>query len=310
MLRDLLLIGLGILLLYGGGEALVHCATRVAILLRVSPLVIGLTLVAFGTSAPELAATMVASFKGLGDVAFGNIVGSNIANLGLVLGLSALVRPVKTTYRFVTQEMPFMLFTAGLLFVLAKDGHLGRAEGLFFLSFLGLFLVFLMKRDAAISTLRPEERERPLKKIIFYICGVFLGVGLLSFGANVLVDGAVGLARHFGVPERVIGLTLVAVGTSLPELVSTLVAAYRRAGDLILGNIIGSNIMNVLAILGLTPLVHPFSFSRTKVIFDLTVMMGFSFAAWGLLAYHKGLGRFKGALLFGSYLLYVFYLYR
>ncbi|NPA49193.1 MAG: calcium/sodium antiporter [Thermodesulfobacteria bacterium] len=309
-MRDVAFLILGILLLYGGGEVLVHCATRVALLLRVSPLLIGLTLVAFGTSAPELAATLVASFKGVGDVAFGNIIGSNIANLGLVLGLVALVRPVETTFRFVTQEMPFMLFTGGLLFWWARDGHLGRLEGLFFLLFLLVFLWFLIRRDGTLATLESGERKVPARKVFFYACGVFLGVALLSLGANVLVEGAVGIARRFGVPERVIGLTLVAVGTSLPELVSTLVAAYRRAGEIILGNIIGSNIMNVLAILGVTPLVRPFSFSREKVVFDLAIMMAFSLAAWAMLAHRKLLGRAKGAILFGGYLLYVYYLYR
>jgi len=297
-------------LLYGGGEILIYSATQVALLLRVSPLVIGLTLVAFGTSAPELAATLVASFKGVGDVAFGNVIGSNIANLGLVLGLVALVRPVETTVRFVTQEVPFMLFTSGLLFLLARDGYLGRWEGLFFLFLLFLFLGFLFKRDGSVAALEPGEKKVPFRRIFYYVCGVFIGVALLAGGANVLVEGAVGIARRFGISERVIGLTLVAVGTSLPELASTLVAAYRRAGEIILGNIIGSNIMNILAILGVTPLIHPFSFSREKVILDLVIMMAFSLAAWVMLAHRKLLGRMKGALLFGGYLFYIFYLYR
>ena len=308
-MRDIIFLIAGIILLYLGGEALVHSATRVALLLRVSPLVIGLTLVAFGTSAPELAATLVASFKGVGDVAFGNVIGSNIANLGLVLGLVALVRPLETTVRFVTQEVPFMLFTGGLLFVLAKDGALGRLEGLLFLFFLAIFLWLLMHRDGSVGALDPGEKRAPWGRVFFYVCGVFLGVALLSAGANVLVEGAVGIARRLGVSERVIGLTLVAVGTSLPELVSTLVAAYRRAGDIILGNIIGSNIMNVLAILGLTSLIHPFSFSREKILFDLAVMGAFFLVSWAMLVHRRSLGRVKGAVLFAGYLFYVYYLY-
>ncbi len=309
-MRDALFLLTGIILLYAGGEVLVYSATRVALLLRVSPLVIGLTLVAFGTSAPELAATLVASFKGFGDVAFGNVVGSNIANLGLVLGLAALVRPVRTTARFVAQEVPFMIFAGALLFGMARDGYLGRKEGLFFLFFLFLFLWFLLRRDASVAALDAGEKRAPRRKIFLYTLGVFGGVALLSFGANVLVEGAVGIARHFGVSERVIGLTLVAVGTSLPELASTLVAAYRRAGDIILGNIIGSNIMNILAILGITPLIHPFSFSQQKIVLDLAVMMAFFLVTWAMLAHHRLLGRFKGALLLGAYILYIFYLYR
>ncbi len=309
-MKDLLFLIVGVLLLYGGGEVLVYSATKLALALRVSPLVVGLTVVAFGTSAPELAATLVASFKGVGDVAFGNVIGSNIANLGLVLGLVALVRPLKTTFRFVTQEMPFMLFTAGLLFGLARDGVLSRGDGLVFFSFLLIFLWFLLRREGSVASKLPGEKEIPFKKFLLYLLGVGLGVALLSFGANVLVEGAVGLARRFGVSERVIGLTLVAVGTSLPELFSTLVAAYRRAEEIILGNIIGSNIMNVLAILGVTPLVKPFSFRGEKVVFDLLVMLGFSLAAWGMLAQGKVIGRLKGAILLGAYFLYVIYLYR
>ncbi len=289
---------------------MVQSATRLALLLGISPLVIGLTLVAFGTSAPELAATLVASFKGLGDVAFGNIIGSNIANIGLVLGLVALVSPLKTTFRFVTQEMPFMLFVSGLLFVLGRDGYLGRLDGFIFLSLLGLFLFFLFKRDKTIESLADNEHKNSRSKIFLYAVGIFAGIGLLSFGANVLVEGAVNIARHLGISERVIGLTMVAVGTSLPELVSTLVAAYRRAGDIILGNIIGSNIMNILAILGLTPVIKPFSFSKEGVTIDLSIMIFFSLMAWAMLAHKKTVGRLKGAILLGAYILYVLYLYK
>jgi cation:H+ antiporter len=162
-------------------------------------------------------------------VAFGNVVGSNIANLGLVLGLVTLLCPVRTTSQFVFQEVPFMVFTGALLFGVARDGYLGRLEGVLFLFFLVLFLWFLVRRDRKIELLE-DPPPRSLKKIIFYLVATILGIALLSFGADTLVEGAVGIARRFGISERIIGLTLVAVGTSLPELVSTLVAAYRRAG--------------------------------------------------------------------------------
>ncbi|OAG28033.1 calcium/sodium antiporter [Thermodesulfatator autotrophicus] len=310
MIKDFGLVAAGIVLLYAGGEVMVQSATRLALLLGISPLVIGLTLVAFGTSAPELAATLAASFKGVGDVAFGNVIGSNIANIGLVLGLVALVSPLKTTFRFITQEMPFMLFVSSLLFLLGRDGYLGRLDGSIFLFLLVLFLFFLFKRDKTLSNLADNQKKEPLSKIILYTAGVFVSIGLLSLGANVLVEGAVNIARHLGVPERVIGLTMVAVGTSLPELVSTLVAAYRRAGDIILGNIIGSNIMNILAILGLTPIIKPFSFSKEGVTVDLSIMIFFSLMAWAMLAHQKRVGRLKGTILLGCYIFYVFYLYQ
>ncbi|WP_022853295.1 calcium/sodium antiporter [Thermodesulfatator atlanticus] len=309
-MKEFIYLVLGIILLYGGGEALVNSATRLALLLRVSPLVIGLTLVAFGTSAPELAATLVASFKGIGDVAFGNVVGSNIANLGLVLGLVAIIRPLKTSFRFVTQEVPFMLFTGILLYIFAYDGKLTRLEGLFLLIFLAVFLVFLLKRSGSVAAPSPENEKPEVKKVLLYIAGVAVGVALLSQGAEFLVEGAVGIARKFGISERVIGLTMVAVGTSLPELFSTLVAAYRRAGDIILGNVIGSNIMNVLAILGCTSLIKPFTFSHHEVTFDLSVMMGFFFLAWAMLFIGKDVTRKEGAILLGCYIVYILYLYR
>ncbi len=309
MLRDFFFLAVGIIMLYAGGEVLIRSATRLALLLRLSPLFIGLTIVALGTSAPELAATLVASFKGAGSVAFGNVIGSNIANLGLVLGLVALVSPLQTTTRFVTQEVPFMVFTGGLLFLVARDGFLSRLEGLVFLLFLGGFLAVLVRRDGSMH-IEGDPSERPLSRIIIYLLGTALGVGLLSWGADVLIDGAIGLAKRFGISQRVIGLTLVAVGTSLPELVSTLIAAYRRAGDIILGNVIGSNIMNVLAILGVTATIKPFSFEKQGVLFDLITMMGFFFLSWLMLVHRRSLGRVKGFLLCLLYFLYVGFLYR
>jgi len=308
-MRDWLFLALGIFMLYGGGEVLVRSAVKLALQLRLSPIFIGLTIVAFGTSAPELAATLVASFKGAGAVAFGNVVGSNIANLGLVLGLVTLLRPVRTTTQFVTQEVPFMVFTGLLLFFFARDGFLGRLEGLVFLAFLFAFLFLLWRRDSQIELLETPP-PRSARAIIYHLAGTCLGIALLSWGADVLIEGAVGIARHFGISERVIGLTLVAVGTSLPELVSTLVAAYRRANELILGNIIGSNIMNVLAILGVTSSIKPFAFEKKGIFLDLSVMMGFFLLSWFMLFQGRYLGRLKGGLLFFCYLVYIFVLYR
>ncbi len=307
-MRDWLFLALGIIMLYGGGEILVRSAVNLALQLRLSPIFIGLTVVAFGTSAPELAATLVASFKGAGAVAFGNVVGSNIANLGLVLGLVTLLRPVKTTSQFVTQETPFMIFTGLLLFFFAHDGALGRLEGLIFLVFLLVFLFLLWRRDSEVELLE-DPPPRTIQKVFLYLLGTCLGIALLSWGADVLIEGAIGLARRLGISERVIGLTLVAVGTSLPELVSTLIAAYRQAHEIILGNLIGSNIMNVLAILGVTSLVHPFGFERQGVFLDLSVMMFFFLLTWMMLSHKRRLTRSKGAILCVCYAFYIFLLY-
>ncbi len=305
-----LYILLGSLLLYLGGEILIRSASKLALALRWSSLLIGLTVVALGTSAPELAATLIAAFKGMEAVALGNIVGSNIANVSLVLGSAALIIPLKPTSRFVRQELPFMIFTGMILFPMLIDGDLSREEALLLLLFLFIFLFVLFKRDT-LPSISPEFVPRGKKKkgILVYILGIALGVGFLSFGADVLIDGAVILARKFGLSQRIIGLTLVALGTSLPELASTLVAAYRGAGQIILGNLIGSNIMNILVVLACTSLIRPLSFPREKVFLDWSLMMAFFLCCWGMLSFGQGMGKIKGLLALVFYLAYIFFLY-
>ncbi len=300
----------GSFLLYLGGEILIKSASKLALALGWSSLLIGLTVVALGTSAPELAATLIATFKGMEAVALGNIVGSNIANVSLVLGSAALIIPLKPTSRFVRQELPFMILTGVILFLMLIDGHLGRAEALFLFLFLLIFLFVLFKRDT-LPSISPEfaPQVRKGKRIFVHILGIVLGVVFLSFGADVLIDGAVILARRFGLSQRIIGLTLVALGTSLPELASTLVAAYRGAGQIILGNLIGSNIMNVLAVLACTSLIRPLSFPREKVFLDLSLMMAFFLCCWGMLSFGQGMGKIKGSLALVLYLTYIFFLY-
>lgn len=300
----------GSFLLYLGGEILIKSASKLALALGWSSLLIGLTVVALGTSAPELAATLIATFKGMEAVALGNIVGSNIANVSLVLGSAALIIPLKPTSRFVRQELPFMILTGVILFLMLIDGHLGRAEALFLFLFLLIFLFVLFKRDT-LPSISPEfaPQVRKGKRIFVHILGIVLGVVFLSFGADVLIDGAVILARRFGLSQRIIGLTLVALGTSLPELASTLVAAYRGAGQIILGNLIGSNIMNVLAVLACTSLIRPLSFPREKVFLDLSLMMAFFLCCWGMLSFGQGMGKIKGFLALVLYLTYILFLY-
>ncbi len=293
-------------MLYVGGEFLVRCATRLALLLGWSPLFLGLTVVALGTSAPELAATLVAALKGHGAVAFGNVLGSNIANISLVLGTAALITPLAPETPFLRQELPFMVFTSLLLLFLAQDGHLGRAEGLFFLLLLAGYLFFLFRRKSSVLEVAAPKQGR--KGLWLYIFGVLVGIALLSLGADTLIDGAIRLARRLGLSDRVIGLTLVALGTSLPELASTVVAAFRKQTRLILGNLIGSNIMNVLVVLGISTLFSPLSFPGQRVLFDLLVMTLFSAFSWLMLLW-GGMGRIKGALLLAAYGAYLAFLY-
>ena len=310
---DLLAIVIGIALLFGGGELLVRNASALARAWGLSPMVVGLTIVAFGTSSPELAASLTAALQGSPQIALGNVVGSNIANIALVLALVALVRPPTATAAFLRREVPIMVGAAALLLVLLVGGTVGRAEGALALLLLVAYLLVL---------LRPAEEKAEVREAFAEEYGgsartstwaaallVVLGLALLVGGANVLVLGATSLARDFGLPEMVIGLTLVAVGTSLPELATSLIAAAKRQSDIALGNIVGSNIFNVLGILGATAVVRPLRIPYEAIAIDLWVMLGLSVLLVPFLVSGLRLGRREGALLLALYLGYVAYLY-
>ncbi|MEH6695705.1 MAG: calcium/sodium antiporter [Hyphomonas sp.] len=255
----------GLVLLFVGGEALVRGSVSIARKLNISELVIGLTLVGFGTSVPELVTSLRAIGQGAVGIAVGNVVGSNIANILLVLGLAAVIRPILTNPRALTRDGAVMLAVTALLCaliwfdlftLLAGFGLLGLL-----LAYLAYSLVADQRRDTDVAVMHAAEGE-----IVEAQYGLFAGlviavIGLVAviIGARLLVDGGVSIARDFGISEAIIGLTIVAVGTSLPELATTAVAAYRGKSDVAIGNIIGSNIFNVLGILGITALVHPFS---------------------------------------------------
>ncbi|MCP4202563.1 MAG: calcium/sodium antiporter [bacterium] len=306
---DVLLVLLGIGLLYGGGEALVRGSVQLARAVGMSPLVIGLTVVSFGTSCPELASTLAATLEDAPAVAFGNVVGSNIANIGLILGCTALVWPLATQARILRREVPFMLAASGLLFPLAADSRIGRLEGLFLFSLLVVFLVYLVwgVRDAGPETRQEFETAygEKARGPWLALALVVLGLALLFVGAESLIRGGLNLARAFGISERVIGLSLVALGTSLPELAASIVAALKKEGDIVLGNLIGSNIFNVLCILGLTAIVRPVEIDWLASWPDLVVMLALSALIWPFLATRMKLERWEGFLLLGGYVTYM-----
>lgn len=309
---DLFLLALGIVLLYVGGEALVGGSVALARALGLTPLVIGLTVVAFGTSAPELAATLTAAFKGSPEIAFGNVVGSNIANLGLILGLTSVIYPLVTTARFLWREVPFMLGSSLLMFALLVDGEAGRIEGAVFLVLIVPYLAYLLRkgeRPAVVAEFAGEYGDGERRPSVpWAVVRVAAGIALLVLGAQTLVEGAVGLARALGVSERVIGLTMVAFRTSLPELAAALVAAIKREADIILGNLIGSNIFNILVILGTTSLIHPIAVDPVAGRKDLAVMLGISFLTWPLLFSGLKMRRLEGAVLLAAYFAYLAWL--
>ncbi len=308
---DILYILLGMGLLYLGGEGLVRGAVALGRAFGLSPLVIGLTLVSVGTSSPELAASVAAVLKGAPAVAFGNVVGSNIANLALVLGLTAAIWPLTVRRDFVRRDVPIMLLASGSMFLLVANGWIGRPESFLLLAAMALYLRYLLRSEAAPPEVEAEfaaefGRRRPVG---LGILSALAGIALLVGGAYLLITGAVGLARNLGVSERVIGLTMVAFGTSLPELASSLVAAFRRQGDIVLGNLIGSNIFNILFILGTTAAVRPVAVQTSAVWLDLVVMMAISLLVTVFLATGSILSRREGVVLAVVYGVYTVYLY-
>ena len=308
---SLLLIILGAALLYIGGDLLVKNSVRLAARLGLSSLVIGLTVVAFGTSAPELAATLASVLEGAPGLAIGNVIGSNIANIGLILGFTAVLYPLYNSRFFLRRELPVAIGVSLLLIPLFWDGVMSRLEGLFLLGLLAAYLWYVIKSDPEQITAETEDDaesddEKPLWRSLFF---VLLGVALLVIGARSLVTGAVAIARSLGVSEAVIGLSMVAFGTSLPELASSVVAALRKETDIILGNIVGSNLFNILAVLGTTVVISPISQPFSGIGTDIIIMIAFTLAVWPLMFWNRRISRRDGIILSAAYVGYIAYLF-
>lgn len=299
----------GVALLYFGGERLIDDASEIAGSLGMSPIVVGLTVVAFGTSSPELAASLAAALTGTPEVAFGNVVGSNIANLGLILGLTALVSPLLAAARFLVRELPFLLAASVGSVAVVLDGTVGRIDAVILLLGIGLYLWWLLHEGfpeaQTVMAEFEDEYGHPAKALWKSVLGVAVAVVLLVLGARLLVHGAVEIARDAGISERVIGLTVVALGTSLPELAGSLAATIKGKADIALGNLIGSNVFNLLFILGTTALVQPLAVERSAALVDLAVMLGFTIVVWPFLWSHLRIGRLEGATLLLGYVVYM-----
>jgi len=261
---------LGLAGLFFGGDWLVRGAAALALRFGISPLVIGLTVVGFGTSMPELLVSIEAVLVGANDVAVGNVVGSNIANTLLILGVSALVAPLAAPFVQLRTDLAWMLAATVACLPILADGTVGRGEGLLLLAALGLYLTLALRRDAP----APVEGRAAAHPPLWRSAGVALaGLATLMAGARLLVYGATELARDFGISEAVIGLTVVAVGTSLPELATSVAAAWKGERDIALGNVIGSNVFNVLGILGATAVIVPITAAPRFLAFDVPLMI-------------------------------------
>lgn len=300
----------GIAALYVGGEGLVRGASNLAGMLGISPMVIGLTVVAFGTSSPEFLVCIMAAFQGSSDIVIGNIVGSNISNIALILGVSAVLCPIVIHIKFIKTEVPIMIFLSLLLYAISWGLRIGRLEGGFI--FLALIAFVIYSYYAARKESNKVEAEfEEIKKNGGYLKQAgFLILGLLGLiiGARLLVGSAITLAQMFGVSEFIIGITAVAIGTSLPELSTSIVAALRNEQDIIVGNIIGSNIFNI-GILGLVSVIQPINIDPSLLRFEFPVMIFFTILVLPLMWTGFRVSKIEGALLLILYAVFIFFLF-
>lgn len=312
----LLLVG-GLVTLVLGAELLVRGASRLAAALGISPLVIGLTVVAFGTSSPELAVSVQSAFSGSADIALGNVVGSNIFNILLILGLSAIITPLIVHQQLVRFDVPLMIGLSILLFLLGLDGKIGRLDGA--LLFLGLMAYIWY----GIRTSRKESEEvkqeyadeyTPLKdekqpSTLVNVVLIAVGLGFLVLGSNWLVEGAVSLARLFNVSDLVIGLTIVAAGTSMPEVATSVMAAVKKERDIAVGNVVGSNIFNIMGVLGLSAFVAPdgINVAASALAFDIPFMIAVALATLPIFFTGNLIARWEGGLFLLYYVAYTAY---
>jgi cation:H+ antiporter len=284
MLTYLYLIA-GLLLLIAGGNYLVKGGVAVAKRFKVPTLIIGMTIVAFGTSSPEFIVSLQSALQGHPEISIGNVVGSNIANIGLILGITALILPMAVNRTSVKIDVPFLIFCSLLFFTLAQDNLITRGEGLIFVILLVLFTLLSIykgkkENPTETPTEEPVKEDAPKEKELNMIAAIIMIIAscaALTFGANLLIDSAVSIAKDFGVSERVISVTLVAFGTSVPELATSIMAAIRKENDIAIGNVVGSNIFNILFVIGGSALITPIeNFDFTAFSFDFYWMIIFT----------------------------------
>ncbi|MBT0609049.1 calcium/sodium antiporter [Aequorivita echinoideorum] len=310
---DYLYVFLGLVLLVVGGEYLVRSSVALSFKLHLSKMVIGLTVVSFATSAPELLVSLQAALTGFSDISLGNVLGSNIANIGMVLGITAIISPLAIDRDFYKLNWPVMMVLSVLLYFILKSGlEISRWEGALLLSILFVYLWMLLKRAKNQRETRPVDdsideglSKSSIAKIILWL---LIGGVALYAGSEFLVSGAVSLAESFGVSERIIAVTMIAVGTSIPELAASIIAALKKEKAISLGNLIGSNIFNISSVLGITAIIQPIAVKSNEVLTnDIFWMLGFAaiLVPLAFLPKKMMIGRKRGFFLVGAYALFV-----
>ncbi|MBS4070616.1 MAG: calcium/sodium antiporter [Algoriphagus sp.] len=307
------LLALGLLILLLGGKLLVDGASSIALKLGLSSGLIGLTVVAFGTSAPELLVSINAAIKGNSDISIGNVVGSNIANIALVLGLSGLFYPIAISKTHLRFDYLLMLIVTFLFFFISTDQIITFWEGVILICGFILLNVYLFRNLGKSPQPENELIEENLEEIKKYnlpisILLFLFGIIGLYFGSEMLVNNAVLISKQFGVSERIIGITIIAIGTSLPELITSIIAALSKRTDLALGNILGSNIMNILSIIGITALIKPIGVSEEFIKADYLWMIGISILLFPLMRTKMRVSKLEGTVLLFSYFIYLYFL--
>ncbi len=309
-MQNILFIILGLTFLIAGGNWLLKSAVALSLRLNIPKIVIGMTIVSFATSAPELIVSIKAAVDGFPDLALGNVVGSNIANLGLVLAVILLLGSIEVRRSFYTTDWPMMMLASLIFFgFIFFDGKLVRYEGIIMVVSLFLFLIYLLKfqKTAVVEEAHEDDIPLPLYKAV-----LFLGIGGVALwgGSELLVKGAVGMASYYGVSERIIGITVVSIGTSIPELAASIIAIIKKEKAISLGNLIGSNIFNIMAVLGITSLITPIEVMDQGILnSDIFWMLGISFLIFPLVFFPRGLrlGWRDGLVLISVYAVFIYF---
>lgn len=311
MLLNILILIIGLAVLILGGDFLVKGASSIALRLKISPLVVGLTIVAFGTSSPELLISIKSALAGSPDLAMGNVIGSNICNLALVLGIASIISPIYVQKNSLIIDWPMTMGSSLLLYLMVREGFVDSYEGILFICILVVYIVFIVlksKKDMRIVRELEEEFDLPTTPHTFLkdISYIVLGSAGLYLGAEWFVGSAQDFAVLLGIEERIIGITVLALGTSLPELVTSSVASFKKETDLALGNLMGSNIFNILSILGITSIIKEIRVSDVILNTDIIWMLGVTLIVLPLMLTKRQVGRIDGVILL---MIYIYYTY-
>ena len=317
MLLSVVLFIVGLVVLYFGAEWLVGGSSGIAFRFGITPLIVGCTVVAFGTSAPELVVSLAAVYQGNDDISVGNIIGSNIANLALITGVAAIIRPIEVSSSVVRREYPFMFAASVLLVGLGFDGELSRIDGGILMTGMVLYMgymIYLARKamsgeEVELSVEEIDEEE--IQKSSNARDGLRIAGGIIGLvvGAQLMVDSAVFIAREMNIPDLVIGITVVAIGTSLPELATSAMASLRDESDISVGNVIGSNVFNILLVLGAVSLIAPIAVGQAAIDVDFWVMLAVTLLIWPLMWSGLSIKRWEGGVLLTGYVAYTVYLF-